>query len=458
MVDQATVAVPTPPHGDVVREGLAERLARMIRLRTVSADLPETGPEPFRVFRALLAELYPLVHERLEREVVDGLGLLFRWRGRTDAAPLVLMGHYDTVPADVRDDWSRDPFGGEVAHGSVWGRGSLDDKGALCVLFEAVENLLASGFAPERDVYLVSAGDEEVAGSAAPSMAAVLRTRGITPWFVLDEGGAVVDGVLPTVDVLSAMVGVGEKGNLSVRITASGDVGHASSPSARPSAIDRIARAVTRARRVRFPARLNAPTRAMFTAYRRRASGPARVLPTVLSAVAPVSARVLALLGGELAATVRTTVVTTTLEAGTDENMLAPRASATLNLGVALGETVEQTLVRLRRGLRDPHLTYEVLSSREPSPESRTDNEQWQLVADAVEVAYPGALTVPYVALGGQDARHFHPSTPDATYRFAPLSMSAGQRESVHGVDEHVTVDALDRGERFYRALIRAVR
>ena len=430
----------------------------MIGLRTVSADLAQTGAEPFRAFHALLAQLYPLVHEHLEREVVDDLGLLFRWRGRNEAAPVILMGHYDTVPVDPGDAWSHEPFGGDVVDGSVWGRGSLDDKGPLCVLFEAIENLLAGGFAPERDVYVVSAGDEEVAGSAAKSIVAVLRARGVTPWLVLDEGGAVIDGVLPTVEIPSAMVGVGEKGNLSVRVTASGDVGHASSPSATLSAIDRIARAVTRVRRIPFPTRLNAPTRTMFTFYRARATGVGKVLTTVLPALGPVSARALALLGGELAATVRTTVVTTMLEAGTAENMLAPRASATLNLGIALGETVEETLDRLRRGLRDPELTYEVLGSREPSPASRTDNAQWRLIADAVEVAYPGALTVPYVSLGGTDSRHFHPYTPDATYRFAPLYMSASQREGVHGVDEHVTIDALVRGERFYRALVRTLR
>jgi len=430
----------------------------MIRSRTVSADLDRTGLKPFEVFHELLAELFPLGHERLTREVIGDLGLLFHWKGRTAAAPVVLMAHYDTVPIDPEDEWSHEPFGGEIVDGAVWGRGTLDDKGPLCVLFEAVENLLATGFVPERDIYLVAGGDEETGGTAAKSVADEFRARGITPWLVLDEGGAVVDDALPTVHVPSAMVGVGEKGCLSIRVMAIGDVGHASSPSAKLSAIDRIARAVTRARRASFPKRLNATTRTMLELYQGHATGVGKLVVTILPKFPPVSARLLALLGGEPAAAVRTTVVTTTLDAGTSEGMLASRATADLTLCIALGETVKQTQVRLERALRDPSLTYEVLSSREPSPESRTDNAQWRLIADAVAASYPDTLAVPYISLGGTDSRHFHPHTPDATYRFAPLHMSAAQREGVHGINEYVTIDALTRGERFYRTLIQSIR
>lgn len=458
MADSAAGLTTLLSDGVAVREGLPERLSDMIQIRTISADLDETGPEPFLEFHALLADQFPLLHQHLTREVFDGLSLLFRWRGRRDAAPVVLMAHYDVVPVDPDDDWTHEPFAGAIVDGAVWGRGTLDDKGSLCALLEAVENLLAAGFVPERDVYVVAGGEEEVAGSGAKSIADALHARGLTPWLVLDEGGAIIDDALPAVDVPSAMVGVGEKGHLSVRIAASGDVGHASSPPAALSAIDRIARAVVRARQAPFPKRLNATTRTMFEFYRGRATGLGKVLTTVAPKVPPLSARLLALLGGEPAATVQTTVVTTTMNAGTVENMLAARASATMSLHIAVGETVDESFGRLKRGLRDPELTYEVLESREPSPESRTDSEQWQLICQAVEASYPGTLTVPYVSLGGTDSRHFHPYTPEATYRLAPLHMSAGQREGVHGVNEHVTIDALARGERFYRALITSLR
>ncbi|MGO1256345.1 M20/M25/M40 family metallo-hydrolase, partial [Microbacterium gubbeenense] len=111
---------------------IAERLSRMIRIPTVA----DRGPEPFEQFVALLEELYPKVHASLERERITERGLLFRWRGAAEKDPVVLMAHYDVVPANA-DEWDEDPFGGRIDHGWVHGRGALDDKGPLIVILEA---------------------------------------------------------------------------------------------------------------------------------------------------------------------------------------------------------------------------------------------------------------------------------------------------------------------------------
>ena len=145
-----------------VRPGVAERLSRMVQLPTVSAELDRRGLDDFDRFRELLVELYPLVHQNLALERVTDLGLLYRWRGTGDDDPVVLMGHFDVVPAGDDDGWTFPPYEGRIHDGSVWGRGTLDDKGPLLVILEAVENLLADGFVPERDVYLSFGGDEEV--------------------------------------------------------------------------------------------------------------------------------------------------------------------------------------------------------------------------------------------------------------------------------------------------------
>jgi carboxypeptidase PM20D1 len=129
-------------------------------------------------------------------------------------------------------------------------------------------------------------------------------------------------------------------------------------------------------------------------------------------------------------------------------------ASAILNLRLAVGDSVEQVLATLTRAVKDPSITVELLDGHAASPESRTDNAQWQAIRDAVAAAYPEAVVAPYVMLQASDARHFHRFTPDATYRFAPLAMSAAERAAIHGLDERVTIDALVRGERFYRQLL----
>src|SRR5690606_24191391 len=173
-----------------------------------------------------------LTHATLEREKITELGILYRWPGATSEDPLILMAHYDVVPVDETDPWSHPPFSGTIADGRVHGRGTLDDKGPLCVIIEAVENLLTAGHVPARDVYLSFGGNEETFGDAAAEIARVVQARGIRPWLVLDEGGAVVDAPLPFIDVPSAMVGVGEKGVMTVRLSARGAGGHASAPPA----------------------------------------------------------------------------------------------------------------------------------------------------------------------------------------------------------------------------------
>lgn len=442
----ATMNAPVP--------GIAERLSRMIQLPTVSAELDERGSAPFEDFVALIAELYPLVHAELTLERHTDFGLLFRWEGRRQAAdgPLLLMAHYDVVPVDESDAWTHPPFAGVIENGSVYGRGALDDKGPLIVILEAVEKLLAEGFTPTRDVYLSFGGNEETFGSAAIAIADVLKERGIVPWLVVDEGGAVVDAPLPFVPGRAAMIGVGEKGVMTVKLTARGEGGHASAPPPL-TAVRRIARAVERLGPGTFRPRTPRAISRMLTQLAGGASGPARLLLRTLGALPPVSARVFAALGGEAAALVRTTVAPTMQSGGTAANVLPSQASATVNLRIALGETVQSAAARVRRRIADPLVSVEVLEGSDPSPESPTDTAPFALLAEALAVSHPGIPAVPYVTMQATDSRHFHRFAP-AVFRFAPLEMSNAQRSTIHGVDESVEIAALERGERFHRALI----
>lgn len=435
------------------REGAPQRLSRMIQLPTVSAELETRGVAPFEAFTALLEELYPLIHDRLERERVTDFGLLFRWPGeRPEAHPAVLMAHYDVVPVDETDPWSFPPFEGRIEGGFVYGRGALDDKGPLLVLLEAVENLLSAGFTPKRDVYLSLGGNEETFGDAAERIADTLHARGITPWIVLDEGGAVTDATLPFVTGIAAMVGVGEKGIATVRLSARSEGGHASVPPPL-TAVGRVSRAVSRLTPGTFPARAPKAIPRMLGLLAPRSRGTGRRLYRLLAAWPWLNARVFAALGGEAAAMVRTTVAPTRLSGGTANNVLPSQASATVNLRLALGETVQSTVRTLRRRIADERIDIQVLEGNDASPESPSHGPQFGLIAEAVRSSHPEAVTVPYVTMAATDSRYFHRYCPH-TYRFAPLMMNAEQRASIHGVDERVEIAELERGERFHRTLI----
>lgn len=435
------------------RDGAAERLARMIQLPTVSAEIDQRGNDAFEQFVELLEELYPLVHSRLSRERITDLGLLFHWRGVDSATePLVLMAHFDVVPADAQNSWRFPPFEGRISDGFVHGRGALDDKGPLLIILEAVENLLAAGFTPARDVLLSFGGNEETFGDAALAIARTLHERGVTPWMILDEGGAVTDAPLPGVHGLAAMVGVGEKGIATLRVEARGDGGHASVPP-RLTAVGRVSRAVTRLKPGTFRAHAPHAFPRMLGTFVPRSRGLWRPLYRVLSRWPWLTARVFAALGGEAAAMVRTTIAPTRFDGGTADNVLPSVASATVNLRLALGVTVEDAAQRIRRQIADPQVSVVIAEGTDASPESPTDCEQFALISQAVSVSHPAAITVPYVTMAATDSRYFHQFWP-AVYRFAPLEMSAELRATIHGVDERVAITELARGERFHRALI----
>ena len=218
----------------------AEKLAAMIRCDTTSyANVYE--PERFERFHAQLAQLFPLVHEKLERTVIDG-NLLFCWKGKAHDRPIVLMSHQDVVPAE--GTWSHAPFSGDIADGKVWGRGASDTKASLMAFFQAVEELLAAGYEPANDVYLSSSCTEEWAGDGAPKLVAELKRRGVRPFLVCDEGGGIITEPIGGIPGNFAMVGVFEKGKADVKFTARSNGGHASAPMAN-SPIARLSAFVT---------------------------------------------------------------------------------------------------------------------------------------------------------------------------------------------------------------------
>lgn len=433
------------------RDGVGERLARLIRIPTVSASVDETGPAPFERFEDELRELYPLLHERLEREKITQFGIVYHWRGADPTRPVVLMAHYDVVPAAEEDGWSHPPFDGSIVNGQVRGRGAIDDKGELVTLLEAVENLLAAGVEPPRDLYVSLGGNEETHGAAAREIARTLRERGLDPWLVLDEGGAVVEPPFPGVTRPMAMVGVAEKGTASFRLRVEGVGGHASLPRRR-NAIVELSRALARLRRHPFPARMNVPLRGLLSGLRPAVPFGVRAIVANLWLFSRPLIRVLTLATPETNAMTRTTIAVTMIRGGSADNVLPAAAEAVLNIRIAPGDTVADVTAHLRRVL-GPRVAIEPYEPSEPSPISPIDAPQFAAITAALGRSYPDALVSPYVMMQATDSRFFHQYAKHV-YRLGPLYMTTAQRDGLHGIDEFVDIDALQRGTRFYEALI----
>ena len=179
---------PTPCETKLSPEELdtaARKLGAMVRIPTVSKNENEDLTE-FYKFHALLQELFPLIHQNLEKTDLSG-NLLFRWQG-TDPSlkPILLMGHQDVVPASD-EGWRVPAYSGAVVDGCLYGRGAMDCKSTMYVELQAVEELLAQGFTPKCDVYLEFSINEEIGGGGAPMAVQHLKDKGIELALVLDE-------------------------------------------------------------------------------------------------------------------------------------------------------------------------------------------------------------------------------------------------------------------------------
>ncbi len=433
-----------------------DRFRTLLRIPTMSRNAVEqTDWEAFDTFIATLPELYQHLHAALEREQ-HGHSLLYRWRGAGDGAPTVLMAHYDVVPA-TDDGWEHPPFGAELTGTGdarvLWSRGTLDDKGALVAILEAVDALVAAGHTPAADVYLSFGHDEETVGSGVKTIVASLADRGVRPALVLDEGGAVVEGIFPGVAKPIAVVGVSEKGITSVRLTVEQNGGHASTPP-KLTATVRLARAITRLNAKPFPAGLSETNLQMVETLGAHATGPLRAVFTRARRLKPALVAVLGRVSDETRAIVRTTTAVTQLSGSLAANALPETAEAVVNVRIAVGSSVAETMTHLRRAIRDPLVRIEAIDPSEPSPVSPTTGPEWDAVAGSISAVHPDAVVTPYIMLGASDSRHFT-TISDAVYRFTPFEMATDERATLHARNERIHVATWLRGIRFYETLLR---
>lgn len=432
----------------------AAHLAEAVRFRTISNQNPADNDwAEWDKLHAWLQATYPAAHAAMTREVVAGHGLVYTWTG-SDAslAPIVLMAHHDVVPVTPgsEGDWTHPPFEGVVADGSVWGRGSIDDKGSLVTLFEAAEALAASGFKPRRTVIIVSGHDEEVGGSGAKGAAALMKARGITAEWALDEGLAVVDD-FPMVGSPVALVGVGEKGYATLRVTAPARGGHSSAPP-KETGVEVLAKAVLAITGKPWPMRFEGPGAQTVKAIAPHAGYVARMAaanewlfgPLLVSQIAATPAG---------ASTLHTTIAPTMLKGSPKENVLPQDATAWINYRIMPGQTTDEVMARAREATEglDVKLAWE-REANNPSPVSSTESDGWKVIAALA--SDDGKLPVaPGLVTAGTDSRYMVGVAKDV-YRFQPLVASIDEFAMIHGTDEHISLKNLERMVGFYRRLI----
>jgi len=444
---------------DIDANTAAERLGKAIQFKTISFGVQAPlSKGDFEAFHRYLEETYPKTHATLQRELVSGFSLLYTWQGSDPALkPLVIMGHFDVVPVPpgTEKDWTHPPFEGAIVDGVVWGRGAADDKQNVIGAMEAVEWLITNDFKPKRTVMLSFGHDEELGGpEGAQKIVALLKERKITPECVVDEGGSVLEGMMPGVSSPTALIGIAEKGYVSFAITAHHQGGHSSTPP-KSSAIGILATAITKIENNPFPGGLSGPTRAMFAAMGPEMSFGQRAIFANLWLFSPVVEMILA--GRpETNATLRTTSAVTIIEGGVKDNVLPPEATATVNFRILPGETAESVKQRLIEIIDDDRITIEPIEKepRDPSPVSDVNAPSYKVLERTIREVCPDVVVGPFLVLGGTDSRFFYEVTPNV-YRFVPARFKGDELKMMHGVNERLSAQNFGEICRFYTQLIR---
>jgi len=443
-----------PPVGDPARaRSYAEKLGEMIRIETVSHK-GESDFGKYRDFQEALRPLFPHVFASCEiTHPLDQLVIRYPAKGTPKGEPILLMSHHDVVPA-VADGWTHPPFSGHIDENStVWGRGTVDTKGALLCELQALEELIAAGWQPEKDVYITSSCTEEWGGPGAPAIVAHLQEKGVHLGMLLDEGGMILGTPLSGVHGRYCMVGCLEKGSGNVRLTAKGEGGHASAPPHNTPLV-RLGKLMADVdRHSPFQAEFHPVVREMFSRLGRNAGFGMKYVFTNLWLFEPLLKKVMGRIVPIADAMIRTTCAFTRAEGSTANNVIPREAQVTANMRYILHQDGAASIEALRRRAAKYGVQVEDLGHSEPCPAVDHTAAPFKLLEEISAAVYPGYDVVPYAMTGGTDARFYEPIC-DHCLRFAPIEITNAQHASIHSRNECLDSGALVPAVDFYKRML----
>ncbi len=438
-----------------------------IQIPTVSQPLSRlTEDSPLHRFRDYLAETFPTLHRppfvrRTGVDFGDALipSVLFEWPGRDPNLPgILLMSHFDVVPIETstQSKWTHEPFSGHIDEEFLWGRGTLDCKHGVMAILEAMARHAADGSQPERTIYVALGHDEELGGQHGnKKMAEWLHSHNRRLDMVLDEGGCIFTE-FPGLGQPAALIGVAEKGMLNVQLSVEvspTETGHASMPPPQ-TAISILASAIHRVQASPFPARIDGGLRDTL-----RFLGPEMprfdqrlalanlwlTRPFVQSQLddSPSSNALL-----------RTTVAPTLIEGGIQVNVLPQSATATLNLRLLPGDSIEGAVEYLRQNIDDVRVNVVALPfGKEASTMSRIQSAPFVQLHRTIREVYPDVAVAPFVLVGSTDSVHYSDFCENI-YRFIPARIAERDTQRFHGIDERIALKDYTDIVSFFHQLI----
>ncbi len=430
------------PGIDTLTNETAELLQSLIRNRCVNDGTPESGEE---VRNSDLLETY-LEGAGVELERFDPIpgrrSLVSRIEGTDPSAPSVcLMGHTDVVPVSP-DGWSRDPFGGDIVDGEIWGRGAVDMLNLTASMAVAYRHLVEQDFKPKGDLVFFAVADEEAGGVWGAEWMAEHHWDVIAADYVLTENGG-IPRQTPNGRVLT--VAVAEKGLGWRRLKVRGTPGHGSMPYGTDNALITAAEVVRRLADYRPAPVLHDLWTAQIESMDLEADlrdalrDSDRVYDAISELENPNTKKL-------LHACAHTTFSPNVMRGGVKTNVIPDEVVIEVDIRTIPGESSDDVDRHLREALGALHdkVEVETIFASEASY-SPADTPMWSTLRRHMRRAHPDAELHPQLVVGGTDAR-FYRAKGSVAYGAGLYSAGVTWEtfaERFHGHDERIDVESL---------------
>lgn len=436
-------------------EKAIDHMSAAIQLRTETPnDDYQFDTVTFMRYRTFLETTYPLIHKNLPRTIVDSFNYIYEWKGTdTSILPMVLMAHYDVVPVEASAIklWHAKPYGGEIKENYIWGRGVLDDKSSMISILEATEAQLAKGFKPKQTILLCFGADEESSGKGATAVVKYFKSINKRFDLVVDEGGEISTEDNKSIKAPIASIGVGEKGYVTLVLTAQKAGGHSSIPASR-TAIDMLSNAISKVSNHPMPAKLTPPIEAYLksiSAYndnffqKMGLSNLWLFKSVVMNSMAE---------NPNSNALIRTTLVPTVFNSGVRDNVIPTFATAYINSRILPGQSSKDVFDYVQRTINDTSIkiTYYKNYMTEPSPTTDVNSKYYKRVEKVVRSIVKDVVVAPMLMVGATDSRNYR-EISDGVVNFSPLTDAKGY----HGIDERMLISDFQKCFNFYTLLIK---
>lgn len=401
-------------------------------------------------FENTLKLLFPSIYNKCRIKEIDG-SFIIELIGRRNSAPSLILCHYDT--AEINGNWTHNPLIVETDNSKIYGRGVLDAKGNLFCILQAFDELLSEGFIPSQDIYLASVYDHESKGEAINSIYNYFKNNSIYFGNILDEGGYIVNSPLDGVNKDYAFVGLGEKAYATLKFTIKGNGGHASHYIKDAPLFNLLTFIGEFEFNDVFKKSIHVSIHDIFNQLSQDMEGFDKVVYSHSKLFSPIIKSSLKKQPHALSL-IQSCLSFTSMHLSDSNKTVTSEAYAIGNLSIGLNDTLEDCLERIKSIAKYYNVEVEVIKNEDVSRVTSSKSYQYIKFEEAIKECFKDVTIIPYVSNTKTDLRVMDKLCSNS-FRFVPFKVTRDQLSRIHGTDENIDIDCLEKAVSFYKKLIK---